>query len=637
MAIVAQPPSGTVTFLFTDIEGSTRLWEERPAEMRELVAQHDTRFRAAIEANHGYVVKGTGDGFHAAFARAADAVNAAEQLQALTADLPALKVRIGINTGEVQERDGDYFGPAVNRGARLMSAAHGGQILVSSATERLLAGVELRDLGAHRLRDLSTPEHVYQLCVPGLRVDFPSVKSLETLPGNLPVQLTSFQGRAEDVKTLEELLDTQRLVTLTGVGGVGKTRLAMQAAAEALERFPDGAWFCELAVVDDEDAMAQVVATALGCVQRPGLSLMNSIVEYLKVRELLLILDNCEHLLDEAGLLAEAALHGCQKVTVLATSREALDVDGERVVRVRSLDAPNLSATEDEMMQTAAVRLFTDRAADAGANASWSRSQLTAVGEICRRVDGIPLAIELAAARVSSMSPSDIAAHLDERFRLLTGRRRGRVERHQTLRATVEWSYQLLDNDERSVFDRLGVFAGTFDAAAASAVTSDDDLDQWRVLDAISNLVAKSMLYTEDGPDGSSRYSMLETLRQFARERLDETGNSDRWRRRHAEHYATCVAEIGLGLTGPDEFMWVRRLQSEIDNVRAAVGWALDQEGADERELGVRIVAPSRGSAYRCLSSASRCWPHKRSIRPPRWLLSCGRRFWPAQLITGGT
>lgn len=591
MAVVVVPPSGTVTFMFTDIEGSTHLWEERPEEMRDLVAHHDARFRVAIEANNGYVVKGTGDGFHAAFGRAADAVEAAEQLQAATTDLAGLRVRIGINTGEVQERDGDYFGPAVNRAARLMAIGHGGQILVSSATERLLTGVELRDLGAHRLRDLSTPEHVFQLCRAGLTIDFPPLRSLDALPGNLPVQLTSFLGREEEMKALPDLLLRHRLVTLTGVGGVGKTRLALQVAAEALEHFADGAWFCELAVVDDEDAMAQVVAAALGCIQRPGLSLMDSIVEFLKVRELLLILDNCEHLLDEAGLLAEVVLRGSQEITILATSREALEVDGERIVRVRSLDAPGASASVDEVMDSAAVRLFSDRAADAGANAPWTSSQLGAVGEICRRVDGIPLAIELAAARVSSMSPADIAAHLDERFRLLTGRRRGRVERHQTLRATVEWSYQLLNDDERAVFDRLGVFAGSFDAVAASVVASDDALERWQVLDVISNLVAKSMLNVEDGADGSTRYSMLETLRQFARERLDGTGRADEWRRRHAAHYATFAHDVGIGLTSRDEFLWLRRLQTDLDNIRTAVGWALDHEHPEVREQGVRIIA----------------------------------------------
>ena len=353
----------------------------------------------------------------------------------------------------------------------------------------------------------------------------------------------------------------------------------------------DGAWFCDLASPRDGDAMAQVVATALGCVQRPGLSLADSVVEYAKVRELLVVLDNCEHLLDEAGALAEAMIQECPGGRLVATSREAFGVRGERVVRVRSLDAPDPSATGEALLQSAAVRLFEDRAADAGAVTTWNDAQWAAVGEICRRVDGIPLAIELAAARVVSMRPAEIAAHLDERFRLLTGTRRGRVERHQTLRSTVEWSYQLLEADDRAVFDRLGVFAGTFDTAGASAVASDDELDSWRIVDSIASLVAKSMLVVEDGPDETTRYAMLETLRQFARERLEEAGDADRWRRRHAEYYVTFAEAAGPGLRGPDEVVWTARLVSELDNLRTAVGWGLDRDDPVERELAVRIVA----------------------------------------------
>ena len=275
----------------------------------------------------------------------------------------------------------------------------------------------------------------------------------------------------------------------------------------------------------------------------------------------------------------------------MATSREALDVSGERVVRVRSLPAPALEARGDELIASSAVRLFVDRAADAGSDTGWDERQWSAVGEICRRVDGIPLALELAAARATSMSPTDVAAHLDERFRLLTGKRRGRVERHQTLRATVEWSYQLLDDDARAVFDRLGVFAGTFDAPAAIAVACGDDLDSWKVTEAIASLVAKSMLAPETGPDSTTRYGMLETLRQFARERLDERGDTDKWRRAHAEHYAISAREIGEGFIGPDDMLWIRRLRADLDNIRAAVAWALERSDLDEQELALRILA----------------------------------------------
>jgi predicted ATPase len=416
--------------------------------------------------------------------------------------------------------------------------------------------------------------------------------SVDAFGGNLPVHVTSFVGRDEDVARIVGMLDEARLVTLIGTGGVGKTRLAVQVAAEVVPRFGDGTWFCDLAAVDDGDAMAQIVASTLGCLQRPGLSLRDSIVEYIKVRELLLVLDNCEHLLDDAGALADAVLRRCPKVTILATSREGLDVAGERVLRVRSLDAPDALASVDDATASASVRLFTDRAEDAGAETTWDGAQWAAVGEICRRVDWIPLAIELAAARVPSMSPADVASHLDERFRLLTGKRRGRVERHQTLRATVEWSYQLLNNDERAVFDRLGVFAGSFAAPAAAVVAGGDDLDTWEVTDALSSLVAKSMLGAETGPDATSRYAMNETLRQYARERLDDADQIDRWRRAHAEYYASWAHDAGYGFAGPDDVLWSGRLRAEFDNIRAAVGWALDRDLPQEQELALRILAP---------------------------------------------
>jgi predicted ATPase/class 3 adenylate cyclase len=596
---MSELPTGTVTFLFTDLEGSTRLWEVFPQAMKAASARHDEILREAIAAQGGHIVKMTGDGVHAVFSDAPSALHAAVDAQHAFGEhswdeVGLLRVRMGIHTGHAEVRDGDYFGSAVNRAARLMSVAHGGQIVVSLTTEELLrdGDVELVDLGEHALRDLSRPERVFQVTHPGLERDFPRLASMDAFGGNLPVQVTSFVGRDEEVARIVELLDESSLVTLIGTGGVGKTRLAVQVAADVVSRFADGAWFCELAAVDDSEAMSQVVASTLGCVQRPGLSLRDSIVEYLKVRELLLVLDNCEHLLDAAGALAGAVLRRCPRVTVVATSREALDVAGERVLRVRSLDAPEAVAGLDEVTASAAVQLFADRAADAGADTGWDGVQWAAVGEICRRVDGIPLAIELAAARVPSMSPADVASHLDERFRLLTGKRRGQVERHQTLRATVEWSYQLLDDEERAVFDRLGVFAGSFAAPAAVAVACGDDLDTWKVTDALSSLVAKSMLGAETGPDATSRYAMNETLRQYARERLDEGGEIDRWRRAHAEYYATWAHDAGSGLTGADEVLWSARLRGELDNIRAAIGWALDRNAPQEQGLALRLLAP---------------------------------------------
>jgi predicted ATPase len=404
------------------------------------------------------------------------------------------------------------------------------------------------------------------------------LRSLQDAVGNLPAQLTSFVGRDEELAGLVDALHHARLVTLTGTGGVGKTRLALQVAADLEPDFTDGAWVCELAAADDDLLMAQVIANAIGCKQRPGLSLADSIVDFLKVRNLLLVLDNCEHLLDDAGDLAAAVLRRCPDVRVLATSREALEVDGERVVRVRSLP------------EDAAVRMFDDRARDAGADAGWTNEQGAAIAEICRRVDGIPLAIELAAARVEAMSPTEIAAHLDERFRILTGKRRGRLERQQTLRATVDWSYQLLEPEERTVFDRLGIFSGSFDAEAASAVVSDDALDPWQVHDAVAGLVAKSMLVAEDGPGGTTRYTMLETLRVFARDQLDQSDDADVWRRRHAANVASFAEAFSVGTQGPDCLLWSARLMANLDNVRAAVSWALDRDDPADSALAIRCL-----------------------------------------------
>src|SRR5918994_2996944 len=392
--------------------------------MRAAVARHDAILRDAVAVHGGQVVKGRGDGVHAVFATADDAIGAAIDAQvAMGAESwdvsEPLRVRIGIHSGAAELRDGDYFGSAVNRAARLEAVAHGGQIVCSQATadlvrDSLSTSVELVDLGDHTLRDLARPERVFQVADPRLEREFARFASLEAFSGNLPVQLTSFVGRDEDVARIVGMLDDVSLVTLIGTGGVGKTRLAVQVAAEVMPRFADGAWFCELAAADDGDAMAQDVAAVLGCRQHAGLSLADSIVEYVKVRELLLVLDNCEHLLDDVGALADAVLRVCPRVTVLATSREALDVAGERVVRVRSLDAPAVSAAGEELVQSAAVELFADRCRDAGVELAWDASQWAAVAEICRRVDRDPFGIGLAAARPVSKRPGAIPPQLGE-------------------------------------------------------------------------------------------------------------------------------------------------------------------------------------------------------------------------------
>ena len=594
-------PTGTVTFLFTDLEGSTRLWEEHPDAMRAALARHDEILRDAVEKYEGQVVKTTGDGLHAAFGTAHDAVAAAIEAQrGLDAEpwtLPdPLLVRMGVHTGEADVREGDYFGTAVNRAARVSAAAHGGQVIVSHATEELVrdqlpAEVALEDLGEHHLRDLARPERVFQVHAPGLAEDFPPLRSLDAFPGNLPARQTSFVGRDKELGKIADALRSAPMVTLTGVGGVGKTRLAVQVAAQVLPHYPDGAWLCELATADSPDTLAQVVATALAVPTRAGMDLAESVVEYLRSKHLLLVLDNCEHLLDAAGDLAEQIVETCPNVCLLTTSREGLAVDGEQVIPLRSLGLPGANADTDAIEATDAVQLFIERARAAQADFSVATSDLPAVAEVCRRLDGMPLAIELAAARAVAMSPSEIASLLDERFRLLTGGRRSAVERHQTLRATVDWSYDLLAERERLVFDRLGVFAGTFDGAAATAVVSGEGIERFDVLDALTDLVAKSMVVAERTDDGTTRYHLLETLRQYAREQLDETGTADDWRRRHAEHYAAFAEDVGTALLGPDEIASRHRMLDDLDNLRAAVTWALDRD--DEADAAPRVP-------YRC-------------------------------------
>ncbi|HXY95126.1 MAG TPA: adenylate/guanylate cyclase domain-containing protein [Acidimicrobiia bacterium] len=593
-------PTGTVTFLFTDLEGSTRLWEEHPDAMQTVLARHDEILRDAVDAQDGHIVKTTGDGVHAAFADAAHAVEAALTAQRAIggeawAGTGALLVRMGVHTGPATARDGDYYGTAVNRAARLMSAAHGGQVLVSLATEEHLRdsgvdGFDIVELGEVRLRDLSRPERVFQLRAPGLVQEFPPLRTLDTFPSNLPTQVTSFVGRERDITGVADALTTARLVTITGVGGVGKTRLAVQVAAEVLPRYPGGAWLCELAAAGDPDTMAQVVATALGITPRSGLTLEESIVESLSGRELLVLLDNCEHLMDAAGRLAEAILHDCPGVSILATSREGLAVPGEQVRPLRSLTAPT-GTSPDDVGASEAAHLFAERAQAVRPEFAVADNNAAAVAEICRRLDGIPLAIELAAARVASMSPVEIAGFLDERFRLLTGGRRTSVERHQTLRATVDWSYSLLDEQARLVFDRLGVFAGNFDNRAAEAVVTGDGIERWDVLDALTSLVAKSMVTVEETDAGVTRYQLLETMRQYAREQLDGAGDGDEWRRRHAAYYADFARELWHGLRGPDELAWRVRFRNELDNIRAAVTWSLDREDDDDSEVALRIIA----------------------------------------------
>jgi len=579
---MAALPTGTVTFLFTDLEGSSRLWEEHPEAMRGALARHDVIVREAIESHDGFVVKTTGDGFHAAFTTASDAVGAGIAAQLGLAgeswsETGPLRVRMGVHTGAAEIRDGDYYGPALNRAARLAGAGHGGQVLVSGAASGLMqdSGVELVDLGSHRLRDLGEPERIFQVVHRGLGSEFAPLRTLDAFASNLPLQVTTFVGRDDDVADVTEALEQARVVTLTGVGGVGKTRLAIQTAAELLPRYGDGVWLCELGPLSDPGQVPDAFATTLGVQQRPEQSITESLVLALRAREMLIVLDNCEHLLDAAARLVAAIVGSCPTVRVLATSREGLGVRGERQLTVRSLD-PTAEA----------VQLFTERAEDAGGGIAPDAASGAVVEQICRRLDGIPLAIELAAARTRMMTAPEIAARLDERFRLLTGGSRTAVERQQTLRQTVDWSYDLLAPRERLILDRLGVFAGGFTLDAAEAVVGGDGVDVSEVLDGVAQLVDKSLVVADRDVNGT-RYRLLETIRSYALERLADAGATDEIRRRHATWCGRFIAEVSDGVRGPDEAAWLERLTREVDNIRAALTWAT---GADDADLALALV-----------------------------------------------
>ena len=564
-------PSGTVTFLFTDIQGSTRRWEADPDAMRAALTAHDEVLRSAVEAHGGWLFKHTGDGVIAAFSSARAAVDAAAAAQRAL----GLPVRMGVATGEAQERDGDYFGAVLNRAARVMGAGHGGQILVAASTASLVEGVDFADLGEHRLRDLSSAARLFQVRAEGLAERFPPLRTLDTVPGNLPSQATSFIGRDVEVKEVCELVRDHRLVTLTGVGGVGKTRLALQVAAELITEFPDGVWLVELAPLGDPAALPDVVATVLGVTpQAAALTVAESITQALSGRRLLLVLDNCEHVLDAAADLVEAILARTTTVKVLVTSREGLRVGAEQLWPVPSLGVVGGRGS-------AAVELFVERARAVSPGFGLAEeSDVRAVVDICRRVDGIALAIELAAARMVSLSAVEVLEHLRDRFRLLSGSRRG-LERHQTLRNTVAWSCDLLNGEERSVLGRCSVFADGFDLAAAKQLCGGEDLDEYAVLDVLDSLVRKSLV-TADQPGGRTRYGMLETIRQFAEEKLAATGSTTAVRDGHARYFANQAVTYWDIFEGPSQRVALDWVDAEFGNLRAGFRWATDQQNLDD-------------------------------------------------------
>ena len=575
-------PTGTVTFLFTDIEGSTKLWEKYPETMKSALAKHDAILKEAVEANHGQIIKTTGDGVHAVFATAIDAVSAsiAAQNMLQTSDVfktseVSLRVRMGMHTGEAELRDGDYYGGTLNRAARIMGVAYGGQILLSAVTaalarEHLPENTSLLDLGEYRLKNLSRPENIFQLNVPGLLSDFPPLQSLNTIPNNLPTQLTSFIGRDKEMAEIKAMLDLARLVTLTGSGGTGKTRLSIEVGTQELASFPNGVWLLELAPLTDPTQIIPALAQVFGLQENPYATLETMLMDYLRDKKLLLILDNCEHLIEACAHLADDLLHHCTGLKILASSREALGISGEM-----AYSTPSLASAES-------TQLFVDRAHAANSNFHLTDENASSLTQICSRLDGIPLAIELAAARAKLLSPEQIASRLDDRFRLLVGGSRTALPRQQTLRALIDWSYDLLSDGEKALLRIASVFVGGWTLDAIEAVTDDPN-----VLENLEQLVNKSLVVTKEYRS-EMRFSMLETIRQYAREKLFDAQQVGVARDRHFVYFTELSEKLWDAFRSSSVSIWRDKADEEAENLRAALEWGLENHIIEE---AIRLAA----------------------------------------------
>ncbi|HWE61630.1 MAG TPA: adenylate/guanylate cyclase domain-containing protein, partial [Chloroflexota bacterium] len=611
--VPAALPTGILTFLMTDVEGSTALWEDNPEAMRTALARHDALLDEALDQYGGRQIKerGEGDSIFAVFRQASSAVAAACAIQQALQAEPwptgaPLRVRIGLHTGEAELRDIGYYGPVVNCTARLRSLGHGGQILLSQVTAQLVSaalpdGITLRPMGHHTLKGLRQPVDVFQVLHPALPAEFPPLASPQAPRHNLPETLSSFIGRELEQQEVSALLSRpparHRLVTLTGTGGTGKTRLALAVASTVVDTFEDGVWLVELATLTDPALVPQAVANALGQREEPGRSVLATVIDYLKSRRLLLVLDNCEHLVAACAEVASALLHACAQLHILATSREALDVAGEHRYRVPSLAVPDLGhylPTPAVMRRYEAVQLFEERARSRRRDFSVTGTNMRAVAQICARLDGIPLAIELAAARVGALPVEGIAARLDDCFRLLTGGPRTVLPRQQTLRASLDWSFDLLSEPERALLRRLSTFAGGCTLAAAEAICAGTGVEEWDVLDLLDQLVNKSLVVLDELPEHGDepRYRLLETVRHYGQEKLAATPMGEVPERvvvgdRHLGWYLALAEQAEPALVGPEQALWLARLEAEHDNLRAALRHALEH---GQREPGLRLA-----------------------------------------------
>ena len=597
-------PSGTVTFLFTDIEGSTKLAQQHPDRWEVLRARHHAILQSAMEAHHGYVFQIIGDAFCVAFHTANDGLNAAigaqRKLQAEVWGETTIKVRMGLHTGPAEIYGTDYRGYlTLAKVQRVMSAACGEQVLLSNACAELLhgelqTGITLRDLKEHRLKGLPNPERLWQPVVPDLPQDFPPLQSLKEIPNNLPVQLTSFIGRKNEIAEVKQEMETHRLVTLIGSGGTGKTRLSLQVATDLLDQFDHGVWFVELAPLTDPELIPQTIFSTIGISEQAGKTPLEVLKEYLHEKQTLIILDNCEHLISTSAQVVNMLLNAAPRLKVMASSREALGVKGEASYPVPSLSLPDMKhlPVVEQLSQYEAVRLFIDRALLVAPHFVVDKDNAPFIAQICYRLDGIPLAIELAAARVKMLSVEQISKRLDDRFRLLTGGARTALPRQQTLRALIDWSYDILSENERLFLRRLSVFAGDWTLEAAEEVcTGQNDILPYDILDLLTQLVNKSLVIVvaEGSQSGETRYRMLETIRQYAREKLLELGGSEVIRDKHLAYFVKLAEQAEPELYRAKQVFWFNKLDDELDNLRLALEWAL----ASNTEAGLRLLINS--------------------------------------------
>ena len=570
-------PTGTVTFLFTDIEGSTSLWEAHPRAMRWAARRHDSILKQEVLANHGVVFKHTGDGICAAFGAPSEAIAAAFDAQRALlvepwGEIGGLRVRMGVHTGEVEQEDGDYAGTALNLVSRLMSAAHGGQTVLSNGTialagQNMPQNVSFVDLGEYQLRGLVDPQRIFQLIHPTLPANFPPLRLVGATVGNLPVELTSFVGRDNEIRTVGELLSAARLVTLAGIGGAGKTRLALKVADEQQEAYPDGAWLVQLASLTDPALVDREVAATIGPTDRE--------------KRLLLVLNSCEHLLEACAQTAMRLLQEAPLIRILATSREPLGVPGEVIYRVPPLSIPSSTDLSPDLLSTyEAVTFFVDRARSVQPNFMLTTATGQAVSQIVRRLDGIPLGLELAAARINVLSVDEIAKRLDDMFRLLRGGSRTALPQQRTLEATIEWSYRLLPRSEQLLFNRLSVFRGGFTLEAAEQVAADPDQDT-DVLELLSQLVSKSVVTVEQKEDRPTRYRLLETLRQYGWDRLRESDETTDRRDRHTRFFMELAQGVATKMQSAKSVGSLTSLKNDHDNLRVAVEWALESNNPE--------------------------------------------------------